>query len=249
MIPLSGSMLFTLLLVVNIIDTSARPFDQRARQSNNDYPTRLTTFPQYDCINQLGVVRDGKYITNGNGRTMFNEWVIERDHSGNSALTLEITMKNRFGGVMKKFKSFLPGGCRMQIMKCNLTDDDMCVPGTAKTWRPGFWLLEGEPIACPVRTLPLNQTGNTTEKRLAKRSPKGAKCFMTKTENNKSPTSCGSGEMALLLPLDEIAKEPADYSEVTMDNEADLILSRGDGQYQWQDIDLHQKFVCKKQLQ
>lgn len=71
-------------------------------------------------------------------------------------------------------------------------------------------------------------------------------CFMKQATRNPDPTPCGTEQEGYLLSFDEIASDDASYSDVLVDNEADLILSRGDGIFHWQDQPLHDKYVCKK---
>jgi hypothetical protein len=74
----------------------------------------------------------------------------------------------------------------------------------------------------------------------------GNECFMKHATNNKSPSECGTGKGSGLKPISDIKLQPADYSEVTVDNEADLILSRGDGLYHWRTLPLEKMFVCER---
>lgn len=72
------------------------------------------------------------------------------------------------------------------------------------------------------------------------------KCFMKTATTNNNPTPCGSGDAGKLIALSEIATQSAEYAKVVVDNEADLILSRGDGIFHWRNQALDKVFVCEK---
>jgi hypothetical protein len=167
---------------------------------------------------------------------------MEKDKDGRDIRTQETTVKNSYGDTIQKFKLFyIPNFCIMAVMRCNLSDADRCIPGTVKRWNPGFWNVDAPPLLCPS----FNSTTEKASPRLTKRAPRGATCFMKVPENNKKPSSCGSGPNADLLSLKDIADNSGDYSAIAVDNEADLILSRGDGIFNWRDLALDQIFVCK----
>lgn len=93
-------------------------------------------------------------------------------------------------------------------------------------------------------------TGSTGKLSKAHENPRKSRaidneCFMKHVTTNKNPTKCGSGEGSKLLAMNEVALQTADYSEVLVDNEADLILSRGDGIFHWNTLSLNKIFVCK----
>lgn len=212
---------------------------------------RRSIHQRFDCIDNLGVVNDGKYVRNGNGRKMENEWVMERNNNGNEYLTFEVNLKNRYGGTMKTFKIWSDPPCKMQIFRCNLTEDDTCVPGSALQWKPGTWLSVPEPLICPASNqsqVNKNETMKNEPSNRTKRAPTNAKCFMREAKNNKDPTPCGTGTNGELLSFQDLVQESARYSETNSANEADLILARGDGIFNWDDpsMSLNNMFICKK---
>lgn len=225
--------------------TSARPLP---------YPSRYSEHERYDCINRLGV--DGGHWQplehwSDRQKTLETAYVIEYGENGEHIRTVEGTLRNGDGDIIKVTKAW-PNRCIMQILRCNLTENDKCIPGSIQKWRPGAWLSIPKPSKCPTAG---NQTQVNTDgvishkwsgKRHAKRAPTDAKCFMRKLKNNKKPTECGKGEDGKLVSLGELAQESAHYSEVPADNEADLILARGDGEFHWNDLHLENLFVCRK---
>lgn len=75
------------------------------------------------------------------------------------------------------------------------------------------------------------------------------RCFMETPKNNPFPTPCGQTEPdSHIVPLNKLIGKHFIYSKYTVgvDNLADLVLARGDGQFNWQERDLDTTFVCKK---
>lgn len=133
----------------------------------------------YDCLSQLGWIRDGQYVTNKNQK-------LEIVENGG---VLEINMKNH-GGTLMKTVTIRREGCYVKTVQCNLDDED-CVSGMVHKWRPSAWLLVPESRKCPIKNQGAlayeNRTGaageKTWRKELAKRAPAGAKCFLKRAKN------------------------------------------------------------------
>jgi hypothetical protein len=80
-------------------------------------------------------------------------------------------------------------------------------------------------------------------------SPK--ECFMKNPTKNTNPGDCTAASRRhepALQTMAVLATFPADYSEDPVDNEADLLLARGDGIFHWEDYRdvLGNIFVCEK---
>lgn len=73
-------------------------------------------------------------------------------------------------------------------------------------------------------------------------------CFMKNVRNNNIQRllQCDTAEKAELISLVDIVDQSAHYTEVPVDNEADLVLSRGDGIFHWNDQSLDNMFICKR---
>lgn len=237
---LSANKVIFLIMISLTAFVYARPLRERFNQQR-----------PIECLRQLGWVRNGEYITHGNQRLEIIEYDDKDENSGHWYTITEIKMKNSQGDLMKVVRIW-PEKCYLKIVQCSHFDYN-CEPGSAYKWRSSAWLSIPEPPSCPINLqnqimLTNGKTNRSLQeqKHLAKRAPTRAKCFLKDAQNNKDPKPCGTGEDSGLLSLQELSQRPAQYSEVEVDNEADLILSRGDGLFDWNELDLSEKFICKK---
>lgn len=80
-----------------------------------------------------------------------------------------------------------------------------------------------------------------------RRATESKDCFMKYAGRNPHPGECNVNKNEPLIPLlDLVPNSAADYSDIPVDNEADLVLSRGDGLFHWSDLPLDKLHICHK---